>query len=248
MIKIVLIRHGQTFYNKNGLFCGWVDSPLTPLGRREALRAGKILKKEGFVFDLAFVSLLQRTSQTLNLILKAFPNLKLKIIRDWRLNERHYGALQGQSKVGLVDKLDLKQVLLWRRSYSVRPPEIKRGSRFDQSGDFKYRSLAVPKSESLRDVEIRMINFWRDQIIPALKQEKRIIISSSGNALRALVKHLDNLTVSEVAELNIPTGIPLVYELDKHFKVSKKYYLASDKELASAVDVVKNQTKKQKRE
>ncbi|MFA5162935.1 MAG: 2,3-bisphosphoglycerate-dependent phosphoglycerate mutase [Patescibacteria group bacterium] len=243
MTKVVLIRHGQTTFNKKGLFCGWVDAGLTARGRQEAIKAGKDLKRRGFVFDVAFDSYLRRSSQTLSLILKSYPGKRPKIVKDWRLNERHYGDLQGKNKKESVKEFGLEQVMLWRRSYSVRPPKISASNRFDQRDDAKYSGLPVPRTESLQDVEKRVVAFWRDMVIPVLKEDKRVIISASGNSLRALVKHLSKLSAKEVVDFNIPTGIPLVYELSKKFKAEKRYFLASARDLARAVEEVKGQVK-----
>ncbi|MCX6798248.1 MAG: 2,3-bisphosphoglycerate-dependent phosphoglycerate mutase [Candidatus Falkowbacteria bacterium] len=244
MIKIVLIRHGQTTFNKKNLFCGWTDADLTPRGRKEALKAGQTLKRKGFKFDLAFDSFLKRSSKTLALILKEMPGLRPKIIKDWRLNERHYGDLQGKSKPESVAKFGAKKVLAWRRGYAVRPPQISKSNKFNQSGELKYRGIKVPLAESLKDVEKRTKACWQELVVPALKQKKKIIISASGNNLRALIKYLDKLSAAEIAEINIPTGIPMVYELDNNLKPIKHYYLASRKELAAAISEVKNQTKR----
>lgn len=243
MVKIVLIRHGQTTFNKKGLFCGWVDAGLTARGRQEALKAGKDLKRHGFIFDLAFDSYLRRSSRTLSLILQSYPGKRPKIIKDWRLNERHYGNLQGKNKKELVELFGLKQVMLWRRSYSVRPPKISADNHFNQRDDVKYKGIPVPLTESLQDVEKRVVKFWKEKVLPELKQNKRIIISASGNSLRALVKYLSQLSAKEVIDFNIPTGIPLVYEFSDKLKVEKRYFLASAQELARAVAEVKGQIK-----
>jgi len=243
MIKIVSIRHGQSTFNQKGLFCGWVDAGLTARGRQEATRAGQILKQKGFEFDIAFDSYLRRSTQTLSLIRRSFSGSRLRIIKDWRLNERHYGDLQGKNKQELVEKFGLEKVLLWRRSYSVRPPRISKDNPFDQRSDKKYQGIPVPATESLQDVEKRVKAFWREQVIPELKDKKRIIISASGNSLRALVKYLEGLSAAQIKDFNIPTGIPLVYELDDSLKVRRRYYLASKQELEKAVAEVKKQIK-----
>lgn len=243
MKKIVLIRHGQTTFNKKGLFCGWVDAGLTARGKQEALKAGRDLKRRGFMFDLAFDSYLRRTSQTLSLILKSYSGKRPKIIKDWRLNERHYGELQGKNKKELVELFGLKQVLLWRRSYSVRPPKISPDNHFNQIDDAKYKGVPVPLTESLQDVEKRVKIFWRERVLPELREDKRIIISASGNSLRALVKYLSKLSAQEVIDFNIPTGIPLVYEFSDKLKIHKRYFLASAKDLSRAIREVKEQVK-----
>lgn len=245
MSKIVLLRHGESTWNKRGLFTGWVDVDLSAQGEKEARAAGKKIKAAGFKFNLVFENFLKRCTKTTRLALQAIggdPEVK----KDWRLNERHYGALQGMNKKAMVLKYGPEQVFKWRRSYDIRPPKIKPGSRYDQSVNALYRGLPVPRTESLRDVEKRVGLFWREQIIPALKDKKRILISGSGNNFRALAKFLGQVTVSEVPDLNIPTGLPLVYELDKNFKLKKYYYLASKAELQAATDKVKNQIKTKK--
>lgn len=245
MPKIVLLRHGESVWNKKGLFTGWVDVGLTPLGEREARRAGKKIKAAGLEFDLVFENLLKRCTKTTKLALKEIGD-RPEIKKDWRLNERHYGVLQGMNKKAMVLKYGPEQVFRWRRSYDLRPPKIKKGSRYDQTDNAMYRGIPVPLTESLRDVEKRVASFWRQEIIPALKNKKRILISGSGNNFRALAKFLGQVTASEVPGLNIPTGLPLVYELDNNFKLKKFYYLATKAELQAATDKVKNQIKTKK--
>jgi len=242
MFKIILLRHGESTWNKKGLFTGWVDVALTPHGEQEARAAGRRIKTAGFKFDLVFENFLKRCRETTKLVVKTI-NGRPKIQKDWRLNERHYGALQGMDKKAMVKKYGEKKVFLWRRSYNIRPPKIKPGSRYDQSDNLMYRGIKVPMTESLQDVEKRVRPFWTEKVIPALKQNKKILISASGNSLRALVKVIGKISPAEVATLNIPTGLPLVYELDKDFRAKRYYYLASQKELIAAVDRVKNQTK-----
>lgn len=242
MYKIILLRHGESTWNKKGLWAGWTDVKLTPRGEQEAREAGRRLKSAGFKFDLVFESFLGRCSQTTGLVVRAM-NIRPKIKKDWRLNERHYGALQGADKKEMVEKYGPAKVFLWRRSYNVRPPRIKIGSRYDQSDDVLYRGIPVPRTESLHDVEKRLKPFWSEKVVPALKSKKMILISTSGNTLRALAKFLGKIPADKVAFLNIPTGLPLVYELDKNFKMQKYYYLASKKELLAAVKKVKNQIK-----
>lgn len=245
MYKIVFLRHGESAWNKKGLFTGWTNVDLTERGRREARRAGRRLKKAGFKFDLVFENFLKRCAETTHLAIGQM-GIKPKIKRDWRINERHYGALQGLNKKEMVKKYGESQVLIWRRSYNVRPPRVKKGSRYDQRGEALYKGIPVPSAESLHDVEKRVIPFWREQVIPALKQNKKVLISASGNSLRALVKFLDKIPVEKVVSLNIPTGLPLVYELSDDFRPKKHYYLATKKELMAAVAKVKNQIKVKK--
>lgn len=240
MYKIVLLRHGESVWNKKGLFAGWVDVGLTRHGEHEAREAGRRLRLAGFKFDLVWESYLERCIETTHLVLQTAGG-RPKVRRDWRLNERHYGALQGMNKKEMVLKYGEEQVFLWRRSYNTRPPLIKKGHRYDQRGQEKYRGIEVPRGESLHDVEKRVVCFWRENIIPALVDKKRILISASGNSLRALVKFLSQIPADKVVTLNIPTALPLVYELGSDFRPRRRYYLASKKELLAAVKKVKDQ-------
>lgn len=244
MYKIVLIRHGESEWNKKGLFTGWTDVNLSEKGLAEAHEAGIFLKKKGFSFDYSYSSLLTRAIKTLNVVLEETNSLWVPVSRDWRMNERHYGNLQGLNKIEMAKKFGEEQVLVWRRSYDVRPPKIDSKNKFNQKGDPRYKGIKVPSAESLKDVVDRVIPFWEKEVKPNIKKGKKIIIAASGNSLRALVKYLDNLSEEEVLDLNIPTAIPLVYELDKNLKPTKHYYLASQKKLKEAIDKVKNQGKK----
>ncbi len=244
MFKLVILRHGESEWNKKGLFTGWTDVDLSEQGEKEAIEAGRKLKKAGFKFDLVYSSFLKRVIRTTNLALEELDALWLPLIKDWRLNERHYGNLQGLSKAQTAKKFGEKQFQLWRRSYDVRPPAITRSNKFNQVKDERYKNIKVPKSESLKDVVARVILWWEQEAKQQMKQGKRLLVLGSGNSLRALVKHIENISDSDIASLNIPTGIPLVYELDKSFKVRKKYYLASKKELSQAVSKVLTQGKK----
>ncbi|MHB8904070.1 MAG: 2,3-diphosphoglycerate-dependent phosphoglycerate mutase [Patescibacteria group bacterium] len=245
MIKIVLLRHGQSTWNEKGLFTGWTDVDLTKKGREEAAEAGRELKKKGFKFDLAFTSFLKRASNTLKITLEELNQTKLPVISDWRLNERHYGNLQGLNKKEMAEKFGEKQVLIWRRSYSTPPPKIDNKNAFNQKNDPKYKGIRVPNTESLKDVVERVVPFWKKDIIPQLKANKKIIITASGNSLRAIVKYLDKVSASEIVGLDIPTGIPLIYELDEKLKPIRHYYLADKAKLQEAIDKVKKQGKKQ---
>ncbi len=242
--RVVLLRHGESVWNKKGLFTGWTDVGLTAKGRGEAAKAGQALKSKGFEFDLAFTSFLKRATNTLKISLKELGGKRPQIIYDWRLNERHYGNLQGLNKKEMVEKFGEKQVLIWRRSYSVRPPKIDKKNPFNQKGDSLYVGIPVPETESLKDVVERAVPFWKNNIIPELKAGKKIIVSASGNSLRAIIKYLDKISATAISEVNIPTGIPLVYELDKKFKPIRHYYLADQKTLEAAIDKVKKQGKK----
>jgi len=244
MLQIVLLRHGESTWNQKGLFTGWTDVDLTEKGLEEAHLAGQKLKKAGFVFDCAYVSLLKRAIKTLDISLEELDQLYLPVIKDWRLNERHYGNLQGLNKKQMAKKFGEDQVKIWRRSYDVRPPKIDNKNKYNQIGEARYKGIKVPSAESLKDVVERVIPWWEQEIAPVLRSGKRVIISASGNSLRALVKYLENTPEDEIVEFNIPTGIPLVYELDKKLRPIQRYYLASAKELKAATDKVKNQGKK----
>jgi len=244
MLRIVLLRHGESTWNLKGLFTGWTDVDLTENGLAEAHLAGKKLKKAGFVFDCAYVSLLKRAIKTLDISLDELDQMYLPVIKDWRLNERHYGNLQGLNKKQMAKKFGEEQVKVWRRSYDVRPPKIDSQNKFNQIGEARYNGIKVPSAESLKDVVERVTPWWEKEIVPVLHSGKRVIISASGNSLRALVKYLENTPEDEIVEFNIPTGIPLVYELDKKLRPIQRYYLASAKELKAATDKVKNQGKK----
>jgi 2,3-bisphosphoglycerate-dependent phosphoglycerate mutase len=243
MYKIVLLRHGESQWNEKGLFTGWTDVDLSEQGLKEAKDAGKELKKNGFVFDIAFSSVLKRAIKTLNIVLEEIDEMWLPVIRDWRLNERHYGNLQGLNKQQMIKKFGEEQVLIWRRSYDVRPPKIDAANKYNQKGLLQYKGVPVPTAESLEDVVARVEPFWLKEVVPVIKSGKRVIIAASGNSLRALVKYLDNVSEKDIVNLNIPTAIPLVYELDNKMKPIRHYFLASDKKLKEAIDRVKKQGK-----
>lgn len=243
MYKIVLLRHGESTWNKKGLFTGWTDVDLTSQGEKEAKEAGRELKKNGFVFDLAYTSLLKRAARTLKISLRELKQEKIPVRIDWRLNERHYGNLQGLNKVEMAKKFGEKQVLIWRRSYDIRPPKIDNKNKYNQQKNAKYKDITVPVSESLKDVVARVTPLWQKEIAPEIKRGKNILIAASGNSLRAIVKYLDKVSPQEIVGLNIPTGIPLVYELDKKLKPIRHYYLADPKKVKAALEKVKNQGK-----
>jgi 2,3-bisphosphoglycerate-dependent phosphoglycerate mutase len=243
MYKIVFLRHGESTWNKKGLFTGWTDVDLTARGRREARAAGRKLRAAGFKFDLVFENFHQRCTDTTGLALEELGGKRPLVRKDWRLNERHYGALQGMNKKEMVKKYGEEQVFIWRRSYKVRPPKIKRGSRYDQSDNILYRNIPAPLTESLCDVEKRVAGFWKEKIVPALRQKKKILISASGNSIRGLIKSLSNISDKKIMTLNVPTGLPLVYELDDKLRPKKYRYLATKKELSQAVEKIKNQIK-----
>ncbi len=244
MYKVVLLRHGESTWNKKGLFTGWTDVDLSVNGVKEAHLAGQELSKKKFSFDLAYTSFLKRANRTLKITLKELKLDKIPTIVDWRLNERHYGNLQGLNKQQTVEKFGLDQVMIWRRSYSTRPPQIEKDNKYNQQADPRYAGIPVPEAESLKDVVARVVPLWKKEIVPQIKQGKKIIIAASGNSLRALVMYLDKVSQKEITDLNIPTAIPLVYELDEKMKPIRHYYLADQKKLAAAVDKVKKQIKK----
>jgi len=244
MYKLVLLRHGESTWNKKGLFTGWVDVGLTKKGEQEAKEAGRQLRRAGFSFDLAFTSKLRRAAKTLRLALQELGQAGIPTKIDWRLNERHYGNLQGLSKQQMAAKFGEEQVFIWRRSYSVRPPQIARSNKFNQQGQAKYRGIKVPTGESLEDVVARVRPFWSQEIIPFIKAGRKVVISASGNSLRAIVKHLDKISDKKISGLDIPTGLPLVYELDDQLRPRRHYYLADPKTLRAAIAGVKNQGKK----
>jgi 2,3-bisphosphoglycerate-dependent phosphoglycerate mutase len=243
MYKIVLIRHGESEWNKSNQFAGWSDIDLTKKGVIEAHEAATLLKAKKFFFDYTFTSLLLRANKTLNIILEDMNLLWVPVEKNWRLNERHYGDLQGKNRQETVKKYGAEQTHLWRRSYDVRPPEITKGNQTIKFIDVRYEGVPVPKSESLKDVVARAVPYWQKNIVPKIKADKKILISASGNSLRALIKYLDNVSESEIAELNIPTGVPIVYELDKKLKPIKHYYLGDPKKIAAKIAAVKAQTK-----
>ncbi|MEK6959508.1 MAG: 2,3-diphosphoglycerate-dependent phosphoglycerate mutase [archaeon] len=249
MHKLVLLRHGESTWNKENKFTGWVDVDLSEKGVEEAKSAGKKLKEGKYKFDLAFTSVLKRATKTLTLTLKEMKHKKIPIEKSWRLNERHYGALQGLNKSEMAAKYGEEQVLLWRRSYDTRPPELKETDPMFPGDDPLYKDVSkkdLPTAECLKDTVARVMPYWKSEIAPAIKLNKKILISAHGNSLRAIVKYLDSVSEKDIVGLNIPTGIPLVYELDKNLKPIKHYYLASDEELATALDSVKNQGKAKK--
>jgi len=243
MYKIVLLRHGESTWNKKGLFTGWTDVDLTSRGEKEAKEAGRELRKNGFVFNLAYTSLLKRAARTLKISLRELKQEKIPVRIDWRLNERHYGNLQGLNKIEMAKKFGEEQVLIWRRSYDIRPPKIDSSNKYNQKKSLKYKEIVVPATESLKDVVARVTPLWQKEIAPEIKRGKNILITASGNSLRAIVKYLDKVSPQEIVELNIPTGIPLVYELDKKFKPIRHYYLADPKKVKAALEKVKNQGK-----
>jgi 2,3-bisphosphoglycerate-dependent phosphoglycerate mutase len=246
MTKLVLLRHGESNSNMENIFGGWIDSDLSEKGRAEAEKAGQTLKEQGYIFDIAFTSVLKRAIRTLWIVLDDMDLMWIPVYRSWRLNERHYGALQGLNKSETATTFGEEQVLKWRRSYKIRPPRLKKTDEMYPGKDPKYSDLTekeLPLAESLEDTLNRVLPYWQEAIAPALKAGKRAIISAHGNSLRALVKHLDGISDEDIPKLNIPTGIPLVYELDKGLKPIKNYYLADSEEVQKAIEAVAMQGK-----
>ena len=244
MYKLVLIRHGESTWNKENRFTGWTDVELSEKGRSEARTAGELLKKEGFVFDVAYASLLKRALNTLWTVLQELDLVWIPIEKDWRLNERHYGALQGLNKAETAAKYGDEQVLIWRRSYDIPPPPLEKSDERWPGHDPRYAGIEnLPLTECLKDTVERFLPLWHEQIAPAVKSGKRVIIAAHGNSLRALVKYLDQVSDTDIINLNIPTGVPLVYELDADLKPIKHYYLGDQDAIAAAMNAVASQGK-----
>lgn len=244
MYKLVLIRHGESTWNKENRFTGWTDVDLSDKGREEARAAGQLLKHEGYGFDLVFTSLLKRAIRTSNIVLDELDQLWLPVERSWRLNERHYGALQGLNKSETAAKHGEAQVKIWRRAYDIPPPPLTPDDPRHPSRDPRYKNLAasdLPLTESLKDTVARFLPYWHESIAPAITAGRRVIIAAHGNSLRALVKYLDQVSDNDIVELNIPTGIPLVYELDGDLKPIKSYYLGDAEAARRAADAVAKQ-------
>lgn len=246
MHKLVLLRHGESQWNLDNRFTGWTDVDLTETGRKQALEAGKVLKENGFEFDIAFVSVLKRALRTLWLALEEMDQLWIPWERSWRLNERHYGGLQGLNKSETAAKYGEDQVLIWRRSYDIPPPALGKSDERYPGKLRMYSNVAeneLPLTESLKDTIARFLPYWHDSIAPTIKSGKNVIIAAHGNSLRALVKYLDDMSEEEILKLNIPTGMPLVYELDEDLKPIKHYYLGDPEAVKKAMESVANQGK-----
>ncbi len=246
MYKLVLVRHGQSTWNLENRFTGWTDVGLTDQGRAEAVSAGKLLDEGGYVFDIAYTSVLRRAIQTLWIVLQEMNFEWLPVVNAWQLNERHYGALQGLNKSEMAEKFGEAQVKIWRRSYDVPPPALefddKRHPRFDR----RYAKLTpeqLPSTESLKITLERVLPYWHATLAPTIISGKRVLVAAHGNSIRAMVKYLDNISDAEIPELNIPTGIPLVYELDDNLKPINHYYLGDAEAVAKAAAAVANQGK-----
>ena len=246
MFKVVLLRHGESTWNKENRFTGWTDVDLSEKGKGEAKKAGELLKKEGFVFDIAYTSVLKRAIRTLWTVMDEMNLMWIPVIRNWRLNERHYGALQGLNKAETAQKFGDDQVKIWRRSYDIQPPALEKTDERFPGRDPRYSDLDekdIPLTECLKDTVERFVPYWENVIAPTVKSGKRVIIAAHGNSLRALVKYLDKIPDDKIVELNIPTGIPLVYELDESLKPINNYYLGDPDEIAKAAQAVANQGK-----
>ena len=223
--NLVLLRHGQSQWNRENRFTGWWDVDLSEAGVAEAEDAGALLKAEGFDFDFCFTSFLSRAVRTLDLVLHAMDRLWLPVTKDWRLNERHYGGLTGLNKAEMIERVGIEQVKIWRRSFDIPPPPLEPGSQYDVSGDRRYAGIGVPQSESLKDTIERVLPYYEAEIAPALRAGKRILIAAHGNSLRALEKHLSRIDDAAIVGLEIPTGKPIVYELDDNLDMLKRYEL-----------------------
>jgi 2,3-bisphosphoglycerate-dependent phosphoglycerate mutase len=245
MHKVVLLRHGESTWNRENRFTGWTDVDLSERGREEAKEAGRLLKEGGYVFDLAFTSVLKRAIRTLDLALDELDLLWIPVIKSWRLNERHYGALQGLNKAETAARHGEAQTKIWRRSYDIPPPALTLDDERQSSRDSRYAELKpgdLPMTESLKDTGVRFLPYWQEVIAPAITSGKRVLIAAHGNSLRALVKYLDNISEAEIVELNIPTGIPLVYELKEDLTPIRHYYLGDPAAAAAAAARVAAQT------
>ena len=246
MHKLVLIRHGESTWNLENRFTGWTDVDLTPTGIEQAKTSGRLLKEEGIDFDLCYTSVLKRATRTLWHCLDEMDRTWLPVMHSWRLNERHYGALQGLNKAETAKKFGDDQVLVWRRSYDVPPPPLEPGDPRSERGDIRYARLSpdqIPLTECLKDTVARVLPFWNEAMAPAIKAGKRVLVAAHGNSIRALVKYLDGISDSDIVGLNIPNGIPLVYELDEGLKPLRHYYLGDAEAVAKAAAAVANQGK-----
>ena len=243
MHKLVLLRHGESDWNRENRFTGWTDVDLSPKGVEEARAAGRSLKSGGYRFDLAFTSVLKRAIRTLWITLDELDQMWLPVTKDWRLNERHYGNLQGLNKAEMAAKFGEKQVLVWRRSYDIPPPPLEKDDARYEGKDPRYAGVEVPRSECLKDTVARVLPYWNTTIGPAIGAGKRVLVAAHGNSLRALVKHLDNISDADIMPLNIPTGVPLVYELDAKLKPLKHYYLGDQAEIEKRIAAVAAQGK-----
>jgi len=246
MYKVVLLRHGESTWNQENRFTGWTDVDLSEKGLAEAKKAGEVLNKEGYKVDIAYTSVLKRAIRTLWITLDGLDLMWIPVIRHWRLNERHYGALQGLNKAETAQKFGEDQVKIWRRSYDIQPPALEKSDDRFPGKDPRYAVLKeneLPLTECLKDTVNRFLPLWHDTIAPMIKTGKKVVIAAHGNSLRALVKYLDNMSEEEILKLNIPTGLPLIYELDANLKPIKHYYLGDEEAVKKAMEAVANQGK-----
>ncbi len=246
MYKIILLRHGESAWNKENRFTGWTDVDLTEFGCEEARRAGRLLAAEGYAFDVAFTSVLRRAIKTLWLALEEMDRMWIPVRHSWRLNERHYGALQGLNKAETAAKFGEKQVLEWRRSYDVPPPALEPGDPRHSRGDPRYADVPeseLPATECLKDTVARFLPYWTDTIAPAVRSGQRVLVAAHGNSIRALIKYLDNMSDRAIVDVNVPTARPLVYELDAGLKPIRSYYLGDQAEIEAAMNAVASQAK-----
>ncbi|HET7363833.1 MAG TPA: 2,3-diphosphoglycerate-dependent phosphoglycerate mutase [Burkholderiales bacterium] len=243
MAKLVLLRHGESTWNRENRFTGWTDVDLAPSGIEEARNAARQLRSGGYEFDIAYTSVLKRAIRTLWIALDGLDRMWLPVENSWRLNERHYGALQGLNKAEMAAKFGEAQVLTWRRSYDIAPPELAPADERYEGNDPRYAGVKVPRTECLKDTVARVLPYWNATIAPAVRAGKRVLIAAHGNSLRALVKHLDGIGDAEIVGLNIPTGIPLVYELDERLVPRKHYYLGDAAEIERRIAAVSAQGK-----
>ena len=246
MFKIVLLRHGESVWNKENKFAGWTDVGLSEKGIEEAKESGRSLRKEGYLFDIAFTSVLSRAIKTLWLVLEEMDLMWIPVHHSWRLNERHYGALQGLNKVETAEKFGMEQTQIWRRSYDIPPPALTRDDPRWPGKDPRYADLKpeeIPLTECLKDTVARFLPYWHEAIVPTVKSGKRVLIAAHGNSLRALVKYLDQISEEKIVSMNIPTGIPLVYELDEKMVPIRNFYLGDPEKIQAAIQAVANQLK-----
>jgi 2,3-bisphosphoglycerate-dependent phosphoglycerate mutase len=249
MHKLVLLRHGESTWNKENLFTGWTDVDLSKKGVKEAVESGRVLKEQGYTFDIAFTSVLKRAIRTLWIVLDEMDLMWIPVIRDWRLNEKHYGVLQGLNKAQTSEKFGEKQVKIWRRSYDIRPPALEETDPRNPAKDPRYQGMKkeeIPLTECLKDTVERFLPYWHEVIAPTVRLGKRVLIAAHGNSLRALVKYLDNIPDDVIPEVNIPTGMPLVYELEDDLKPIKNYYLGDPEKVKKAMEAVASQAKVKK--
>jgi 2,3-bisphosphoglycerate-dependent phosphoglycerate mutase len=247
MYKLVLVRHGESDWNKQNRFTGWTDVDLSEKGRQEAKEGGEALKRDGYTFDVAYTSVLKRAIRTLWIVQDEMDLMWIPVHRSWRLNERHYGALQGLNKAETADKFGEAQVKIWRRSYDIPPPELTPDDPRYPGRDARYAMLSkreLPLAECLKDTVARFLPLWHESIAPAVKGGRKVLVAAHGNSLRALIKYLDNVSEEAIVELNVPTGMPLVYELDEELKPIRSYYLGDPEKVKAAMDAVAAQGKR----